>query len=240
MNNRCVLVTGANRGIGLAIAKKFKENDGYTVVATARKDEDIAMLNDLGFTSLRLDVRDDDSIQNLLGKLKESGLRPSILINNAGVARLNLSVKISDSEWDDVLSTNLTSVFKISKLLLSAMARNKFGRIINISSVLGTMPQKGFAHYAASKAAMEGLTRVLALEYASKGVTVNCIAPGFVKTSMLETIGESGVDMMESSIPVGYAATPEDIASLAYYLAQPEARYITGEVIHINGGLYFN
>lgn len=239
-NHKCVLVTGANKGIGLAIAKKFKESGEYAVVATARKGEDIAMLNGMGFVSLCLDVRDNDSIEGLSGELKERGLHPSILVNNAGVAKLNLSVKISCSEWDEVLATNLTSVFKISKLLLPAMAKNRFGRIINISSVLGSMPQKGFAHYAASKSAMEGLTRVLALEYASKGVTVNCIAPGFVKTAMLENIGRSGVEMMESSIPVGYAAIPEDIAGLAYYLAQPETRYITGEVIHVNGGLYFN
>jgi 3-oxoacyl-[acyl-carrier protein] reductase len=234
-----VLITGANRGIGNAVAKRCHAA-GYFVIATARKLEDVAKLKDEGFYTLTLDVTNDASIENFFSQLKIDEKSIDVLVNNAGISHVSLFSKTSYASWDSIISTNLTSIFKISKKVINSMSRKGFGRIINISSVLSIMPQKGFTAYSASKAGIEGITRGLALEYAPKGITVNCIAPGFVDTDMLNGLGDKGKEMMESSIPVGYAAKPDDIAALVLFLASPEARYITGETIHINGGLYFS
>lgn len=239
MEKKHVLITGANRGIGNAVAKKFLAA-GYCVIATARKLEDVARLKDEGFYSITLDVTNDASIENFFSQLKTDKKIIDILVNNAGISNVSLFSKTSYESWDSIISTNLTSAFKISKKVINSMSKKGFGRIINLSSVLSIMPQKGFATYSASKSGIEGMTRGLALEYAAKGITVNCIAPGFVDTDMLNDLGDKGKEMMESSIPVGYAAKPDDIAALVLFLASAEARYITGETIHINGGLYFS
>lgn len=236
LKNKIVLVTGANKGIGLAIANEFKEK-GATVIATARKDNDIKHLNEIGYISLKLDVTDDASIDTMYNELLSRQLTPDILINNSGMADLNLISKTSIESWNNTINTNLNSVFKLTKKFIKHMSKKRFGRIINISSVLSSFPQKGFSSYSASKSAIESFTRVAALEYAKKGITFNCIAPGFVDTEMLNILGGEGKKMIESTIPVGYVAQPIDIAQLAIYIAS--ARYLTGEVININGGLSF-
>lgn len=238
MSRRTVLITGANRGIGHATAKKFL-SAGYNVIATARNENDIKNLKEEGFHSFSLDVCNDESIDDLFSHLKLKNITIDVLVNNAGLSQVSLFSKITNESWNSIINTNLTSIFKISQKVIRSMSKNGFGRIINISSVLSVMPQKGFSHYSTSKAGMEGLTRSLALEYAAKGVTVNCIAPGFVDTDMLDCLGEQGKKMMGSSIPVGYAAHPDDIADLVLFIGSPNSRYITGETININGGLNF-
>lgn len=236
--NKIALITGANRGIGSAIAEKLKM-EGYSIIATARKHDDLIQLTDKGYHAINLDVSIDESIDCFFKTLKKSNIVPDVLVNNAGASQINLLPRVSFDEWNYIINTNLSSVFKITQGLLPGMSRKKFGRVINISSVLGSMPQKGFSHYIASKAGIEGLTRSLALEYASKGVTINCVSPGFVDTDMLSILGENGISIMKSNIPVGYVAEPIDIAELVSFLSSNGARYITGETIHINGGLYF-
>lgn len=238
MNQRTVLITGSNRGIGFAIAKLFLSS-GYKVIATTRNEDNLHALRDAGFYPLLLDVSCNNSIEQCFNYIKENNIKIDTLINNAGVSTVSLLSRITNESWDAVINTNLTSVFKISKKAVSSMSKLGFGRIINISSVLSIMPQKGFSHYSATKAGIEGLTRSMALEYASKGVTVNCIAPGFVDTDMLSCLGSKGMAMMAENIPVGYAAHPDDVAHLALFIASENSRYITGETININGGLNF-
>ncbi len=239
LEGQIALVTGANRGIGLAIVNLLKER-GAQVIATARKEEDIENLNSQGFISMTCDVANVGSIEALKAQLSEQNLKPSILINNAGISTLKLLPRLTTNEWQKVMNTNFNACFELTKRFIGDMSKLKFGRIINMSSILSSSPQKGFSHYAASKSAIEGFTRSIAIEYASKGVTANCICPGFVDTEMLDNLGEKGKEMMRSNIPMGYLAEPNDIAELICFLASPAARYITGECIHINGGMYFN
>ncbi|MDC0534527.1 SDR family oxidoreductase [Francisellaceae bacterium] len=238
LSGQVALVTGANRGIGLAIAKLLKER-GAEVIATARKEEDIEILQTQGFISRACDVASIGSIDDLKNQLSEQNLKPTILINNAGVSTLKLLPRLTTQEWQKVMNTNFNACFELTKRFVGDMSKSKFGRIINMSSILGSSPQKGFSHYAASKSAIEGFTRSIAIEYASKGVTANCICPGFVDTEMLDNIGDKGKELMRSSIPMGYLADPNDIAELICFLASPAARYITGECVHINGGMFF-
>lgn len=234
---KIALVTGAGRGIGLAIAKKLKD-DGFHVIATARKQTDIQNLNTLGFNSYFLDVTDFSAIKDLYAELKQKELLPDILVNNAGIGSAKLLPKISLDDWMTTINTNLTSIFIMTQSFIPHMSKNKYGRIINISSVLSSFAQKGFAHYSASKAGIEGFTRTVALEYAHKGITVNAVCAGFVDTDMLSDIGEEGKNLMTKGVPMGFMAQPMDIAGLVAYLASDCARYISGESIQINGMLY--
>ena len=238
MHQRTVLITGSNKGIGHSIAKLFL-NSGYNVIATTRNKNNLPTLKEDGFYPLLLDVSNDESIDKCFSHIKKNNITIDTLINNAGISTISLFSRITNESWNSVIETNLTSAFKVSKKVITSMSKNGFGRIINISSVLSTMPQKGFAHYSSTKAGIEALTRCLALEYASKGVTVNCIAPGFVDTDMLDCLGEEGKSMITADIPLGYAAHPDDVAHLALFIASENARYITGETININGGLNF-
>ena len=239
MNKKIVLVTGANRGIGLGIVERFIQEKEYLVIATARKNCDLLMLESIGAIAEELDVYSDESISNLFLRLKEKKNMPDVMINNAGIAKVSPFVKLSIDEWNNVINTNLSSVFKMSQGVIRHMAKKKFGRIINISSVLAGMPQIGLSHYCASKAGIEALTRCISLEYASKGVTANCIAPGFVRTDILQCLGKNGEDMMNSKIPIGQISEPKDVAELAVFLAKDSSRHITGETINMNAGLYF-
>lgn len=237
MSQRIALVTGASRGIGLAIAKKLKD-DGFTVVATARKPIDIEKLNVLGFSAYFLDVTNHISIKTLYAELKQNNLLPDVLVNNAGIGAAKLLPKISLDDWMETINTNLTSVFMMTQCFVPHMSKNKYGRIINISSVLSSFAQKGFAHYSASKAGIEGFTRTVALEYAHKGITANAVCAGFVDTDMLADIGEEGRDLMKKGVPMGFMAQPTDIAGLVAYLASESSRYVSGECIQINGMLH--
>lgn len=237
LTGKTAFVTGSSRGIGLATSKLLKER-GADVIATARGEQDVKRLKDIGFTSYQLDVSNKDNIDEFFKANK--ALNIDILVNNAGSSALQLLPKTSYEEWQRILNTNLTSSFLIAKYLLPHMRKNKWGRVVNISSVLASYPQKGFSAYSASKAGIEGLTRTLALEYASKGITINSVAPGFTDTEMLDTIlAGSGRETHQSAIPVGFVGQPEDIAESVAFLASEAARYITGEVLNISGGLKF-
>ncbi|MBH3259230.1 SDR family oxidoreductase [Serratia marcescens] len=237
---RNVLITGANRGIGLGIANEFlKSRELYNIISTTRKKGELANLKRDGFTPVFLDVSSQTSIDEAEAQLKELNLLPDIIINNAGIANTKLFMQISEKDVEEIFNVNFYGTFRVIRKFIKNMSKNKFGRVINISSVLAGMPQKGFAHYCASKAAIESMTRVISLEYASKGITANCIAPGFVETEILDCLGEEGANMIENKIPVKSISTPADIGAISVFLASEAARHITGETININGGLYF-
>ncbi|MYM61499.1 SDR family NAD(P)-dependent oxidoreductase [Vibrio sp. OCN044] len=227
-----VLISGANRGIGLATANIFKSS-GFNVIATARKNTDIENLSQQGFISSRLDVSESSSIDELYSELKDKDLLPDILINNAGIAHVSLLSRLDENQLQNILDVNLKGSILLTKKFIRNMSKNKFGRVINVSSILSSYPQKGFAAYSASKAGLEAFSRVTALEYADKGVTVNCIAAGFVNTDMIQ--GLSNSDVLKSQIPIKNIAEAHDIAESIFYLASQ--RNITGEVLQSNGGL---
>lgn len=237
MKKRTVLVTGSNRGIGLGIANAFYETKEYNVIATARNIEDIDSLKKMGFIANLLDVTDSSSVADLFDILKERNLLPDTIVNNAGIASLKPFIKLNEDELTRVMNTNFYGTYRVIKKFIPDMAKKRFGRIINISSVLAAMPQKGFAHYCASKAAIEAITRNIAIEYADRGITANCIAPGFVDTDILSCLGSEGKNMIETKIPLNEVSSPDDIGKLAIYIAS--ARHMTGETINLNAGLYF-
>lgn len=227
-----VLVTGANRGIGFAIASAFKKN-GYHVVATARTEDDIATLRHKGFESHHLDVRSREDLDQLYSTLKANNTLPDILINNAGISSVELLARVKEEDFYNVLDVNLNAAIFITKKFIRHMSKNKFGRVINVSSVLSAIPQKGLMSYSVSKAGLEAFSRVIAMEYVEKGITVNCIAPGYVNTDMVQKMPHS--DQYIEQIPTGTMAEPSDIADAALFLAQQSN--ITGEVLQTNGGM---
>lgn len=234
LQNKTAFVTGADKGIGLATAKLLKDRGAKVITCTRREEEKSKLIN-MGFDVFYLDVC---RIEESLKYLKEISKYVNILVNNAGIAPCNLFPKTSKDIWNNVIQTNLESVYQLSQIFLPQMRRKKWGRIINVSSVLATYPQKGFSAYSASKSGLEGLTKTLALEYANKQITINAVAPGFTDTDILKVLGELG-DEMSKNIPIGFMAQPEDIAECIAFLASDSARYITGEVINISGGLKF-
>ncbi len=223
----------------MAICKDFVKDGGYHVYGTSTSDKGVEDINQMGAHGLKLDVVSEEECSCLFTELKNKGVSIDVLVNNAGVANVSLFAKTKRESFDSVFDVNFHGSMRLIKECLRYMSKNRFGRIINVSSVLSVMPQHGFSSYAASKSALEGVTKVLALEYASKGITVNCVNPGFVDTDLLKVIGGKGEDL-KSKIPCGYAAEPEDISPLVLFLASEKARYITGECIQINGGLYFS
>ncbi|CAH0543184.1 SDR family NAD(P)-dependent oxidoreductase [Vibrio marisflavi] len=227
-----VLISGANRGIGLATAHTFK-SAGFNVIATARKDSDIENLEKSGFTSFKLDVSNTTDIDALYTELKNNEILPDILINNAGIAHLSLLSRMSENQLQSTLDVNLKGAMLLTKKFIRNMSKNKFGRVINVSSILSSLPQKGFAAYAASKAGLEAFSRVTALEYADKGVTVNCVAAGFVNTDMIQNL--SNASELKAQIPIKSIAEANDIAESIFFLASQHN--ITGEVLQSNGGL---
>ena len=235
-----VLVTGASRGIGQAIASEMV-SAGYRVLGTATSEAGRQQVSDqLGDNGRGYTLRlgDDQSVSQCLSALKADNETPLVLINNAGITKDNLMMRMKLEEWHDVLSTNLTGVFQLSQGLLRGMMKAKFGRIINISSVVGSMGNPGQSNYAASKAGVEGLTRSLAAEVASRNITVNAVAPGFIATDMTDTLTEAQQAQMLERIPAGRLGRSSEVASLVRFLASENASYITGETIQINGGMY--
>ncbi len=240
---KIALVTGASRGIGRAIAEHLS-NAGYTVIGTATSDsgaESIsAYLAEAGNAGcgMRLDVADDSSVTAVMDAIGERFGAPLILVNNAGITRDNILMRMKSEEWGDVIDTNLTALYRVSKACLRGMTKARWGRIVNITSVVGSMGNAGQSNYAATKAGAEGFSRALARELGSRSITVNCVAPGFIDTDMTRELSEQQRELMLAQIALGRLGQPEEIAALVSFLCSDAAGYITGETIHINGGMY--
>ncbi|MSR14256.1 MAG: 3-oxoacyl-ACP reductase FabG [Gammaproteobacteria bacterium] len=240
---RTALVTGASRGIGRAIAIALAEN-GHLVVGTATGTAGIsaiqAALNPYGdhHQALILDVAKSESLNGFFAEIEARELTPTVLINNAGITRDNLLLRMKEDEWQQVIETNLTSVFRLSKHFIRTMLKARFGRIITITSVVGASGNAGQANYAAAKAGIAGFTRSLAQEVANRNITVNAIAPGLIDTDMTRALTETQKSQALARVPAGRFGTSEEIASVAAYLASDLAAYITGETINVNGGMY--
>ena len=237
------LVTGASRGIGLAIAHQLA-SDGFDIVGTATSSAGLAVIESaLGPSgalraSLTLDVLDRGSIDALFGTLEERQLSPAVLVNNAGITRDNLLLRMKDDEWDAVIAANLTGVFSLSRRCVRAMLKARFGRIINVTSVVGAAGNAGQTNYAAAKAGVVGFTKSLALEVASRNITVNAVAPGLIDTDMTRKLTEAQRESTVKNIPMGRMGSAAEVAGVVGFLASPLAAYVTGETIHVNGGMY--
>ncbi|NOS74440.1 MAG: 3-oxoacyl-ACP reductase FabG [Methyloglobulus sp.] len=240
MTKPVALVTGASRGIGKAIAEKLAE-DGFFVVGTATTDSGAeaisAYLSDNG-KGLKLNVADPDSIEATIKTVNDSFGAPTVLVNNAGVTKDNLLMRMKDDEWNDIINTNLTSVFRMSKAVLRGMMKAKTGRIINISSVVGATGNAGQANYAAAKAGMIGFAKSMAKEVGSRNITINTVAPGFIDTDMTKELGEDIKNTLLAGIPLGRLGSTAEIAHAVAFLASEGAAYITGETLHVNGGMF--
>jgi 3-oxoacyl-[acyl-carrier protein] reductase len=237
---RVALVTGASRGIGRAIAEKLAA-DGFVVAGTATTAAGAQSISTYLGASGRgwaLDVTDHEAVAAVLADVTEQLGAPLVLVNNAGVTRDDILMRMKAEAWDTVIDTNLTALYRLSKACLRGMTKQRFGRIINIGSVVGAMGNAGQTNYAASKAGAEGFTRALAREVGSRSVTVNCIAPGFIDTDMTRELGEAQRATLTAQIPLGRLGDCAEVAALAAFLASEQAGYITGETIHINGGMY--
>ena len=237
---KVALVTGASRGIGAGIAERLAA-DGLFVVGTATTDAGAAAIAERlgdGGLGARLDIADPHSVEALVERLAESPGMPSVLVNNAGITRDNLLLRMSAADWQAVVDTNLTGLYRITRPLLRSMVRDRWGRIISLSSVVARMGNPGQANYVASKAAVEGFTRALALELGSRGVTANTVAPGFIESDMTAALNEQQTTRMLERIPLGRVGSGQDVASAVAFLASDQAGYITGETLHVNGGLY--
>jgi 3-oxoacyl-[acyl-carrier protein] reductase len=239
------LVTGASRGIGRAIALALGRA-GATVIATATSADGADRIgaylkdNDIKGSGRVLDVTDPAAIEALMASINETCGAPSILVNNAGITRDNLLMRMKDEEWTDILNTNLTSVFRLSKACLRGMMKARRGRIISIASVVGATGNAGQANYAAAKAGIIGFSRALAREVASRGITVNAVAPGFIDTDMTRALSAEQKDQLVQQIPLQRLGSAEEIAAAVLFLASPAAAYITGQTLHVNGGMYMN
>lgn len=240
---RVALVTGASRGIGKAIAKKLGAS-GFIIIGTATTETGAGAISDYlmaaGITGegMVLNVSSDESVDAVVKAISGKYAAPTVLINNAGITKDNILMRMKSEEWDDVINTNLSSVFRLSKACVRGMTKARWGRIINISSVVGAMGNAGQSNYAATKAGMEGFSRSLAKELGSRNITVNCIAPGFIDTDMTKELTEEHKHLMLSQIPLGRLGQPEEIAALVNFLAEDTGSYITGDTIHVNGGMY--
>lgn len=237
---KIAIVTGASRGIGQGVADKLISS-GFFVVGTSTSREGAERISkritEAGL-GMQLDIANTESIERFVHEIKERFDPPLALINNAGITRDNIALRMKNEEWDDVIETNLSGLFRITKAFLKGMIKARWGRIVNISSVVGSMGNPGQSNYAASKAGLEGYTRALSLEVGSRGITVNSVAPGFIKTDMTEKIEVSNQRDMLDSIPLGRFGEVAEVAALVSFLCDDAASYITGETIHINGGMY--
>jgi 3-oxoacyl-[acyl-carrier protein] reductase len=243
MKDQIALVTGASRGIGRAIALLLAQR-GARVVGTATSevaaDAIGRALSSLGGQGLALDVTDGAALDAAIdGIVKQHG-GLHILVNNAGITRDNLALRMKDEEWDAVHDTNLRAVFRASRAVMRTMMKQRYGRIINITSVVGASGNAGQANYAAAKAGVAGMTRALARELGSRNITVNCVAPGFIATDMTDSLSEAQKTTLLLQVPLGRLGTPEEIAATVAFLASPEAAYITGAELHVNGGMYMH
>ena len=233
LEGRLALVTGASRGIGRAIALELAKQ-GAKVVGTATSEAGAKAISEAGITGKVLDVKNEEACDALIKELGDV----LILVNNAGITRDNLALRMKDADWDEVMSTNLRAVFRLSRAVMRGMMKARWGRIINITSVVGASGNPGQANYAAAKAGVVGMTKSLAAELGSRAITVNCVAPGFIDTDMTRALAEEQRKALLAHIPLGRLGTPEDVASAVAYLASPLAGYVTGAVLHVNGGMY--
>lgn len=240
MSGKIALVTGASRGIGRAIAEKLVENGAF-VIGTATSESGAeaisAYLGESG-KGYSLNVTASESIEALFKQIKESHGGVDVLVNNAGITKDNVFMRMKDEEWDSVITTNLNSLFKLSKAVIRGMMKKRSGRIINIGSVVGTMGNAGQTNYAAAKAGLIGFTKSLAREVASRGITVNVVAPGFIETDMTKALDDSQREAIMTQVPMNRLGSPEEIASVVAFLASDMAGYISGETLHVNGGMY--
>jgi 3-oxoacyl-[acyl-carrier protein] reductase len=236
------LVTGASRGIGAAIALELARK-GLKVVGTATTDVGAAKITEAlsaypGCSGRTLDVTQSGTGEALVDAIVKEYGGLQVLVNNAGITRDNLAMRMKDDEWDAVMDANLKGVFRMSRAVMRTMMKQRFGRIINITSVVGTSGNPGQANYAAAKAGVAGMTRALARELGSRNITVNCVAPGFIETDMTASLGEEQQKALLGQIPLGHLGKPTDIAHAVAYLASPGASYVTGQELHVNGGMY--
>jgi 3-oxoacyl-[acyl-carrier protein] reductase len=246
LQGQVTLVTGASRGIGRAIAQELAKQ-GAKVIGTATSEAGAAAISqylaEIGSAAGKgvvLNVNDAARCSGLIEEVQKEYGSISILVNNAGITQDQLALRMKEEEWDDVISTNLTAVARLSRAVLRGMMKAKYGRIINITSVVGSSGNAGQMNYAAAKAGVAGMSRALAREIGSRNITVNCIAPGFIDTDMTKALNEQQIAGLLQQIPLGRLGVPEDIASAVSFLASTQAGYITGTTIHVNGGMYMN
>ena len=236
------LVTGASRGIGAAIALELAQR-GLRVIGTATTEAGAARIAEAlagfdGCAGRCLDVNDAAGVDSLMVAIQQSHGGLQVLVNNAGITRDNLAMRMKDDEWDAVLDTNLKAVFRMSRAVMRTMMKQRYGRIISITSVVGASGNAGQANYAAAKAGVAGMTRALARELGSRNITVNCVAPGFIATDMTASLPPEQHQALLGQIPLGHLGTPADVAHAVAYLASPEAGYVTGQELHVNGGMH--
>ena len=238
------LVTGASRGIGAAIALELAQR-GMKVIGTATTDDGAARITAQlsahnGCKGVKLDVNDGPAAEALVDAIVKEHGSLHVLVNNAGITRDMLAMRLKDDDWDAVLDTNLKAVFRMSRAVMRTMMKQRHGRIISITSVVGASGNPGQANYAAAKAGVAGMTRALARELGSRGITVNCVAPGFIETDMTSALPEEQRKALLGQIPLGHLGQPADIAHAVAFLASPQAGYVTGQEIHVNGGMYMS
>jgi 3-oxoacyl-[acyl-carrier protein] reductase len=236
------LVTGASRGIGASIARQLAQN-GFIVIGTATSDEGAARISQAlsGFAGCRganLNVNDAAAAEALIDTIVKAHGGLQVLVNNAGITRDQLAMRMKDEDWDAVTDTNLKAVFRMSRAVIRPMMKQRYGRIISITSVVGASGNPGQANYAAAKAGVAGMTRALARELGSRGITVNCVAPGFIETDMTAALPEEQHKALLGQIPLGHLGKPDDIAHAVAYLASAQAGYVTGQELHVNGGMF--
>jgi 3-oxoacyl-[acyl-carrier protein] reductase len=236
LDGKVALVTGASRGIGLAIAEQLL-GDGAKVVGTSTSEQGASKVPGTGKV---LDVRDPAACDRLVEEVSREHGDIAILVNNAGITRDNLALRMKDAEWDEVMETNLRAVFRLSRAVMRGMMKARWGRIINITSVVGAAGNPGQANYAAAKAAVVGMTKSLARELGSRNITVNCVAPGFIDTDMTRALSDEQKKALLGQIPLGRLGTPQDVAAAVAYLASAGGGYVTGAVLHVNGGMYMS
>jgi 3-oxoacyl-[acyl-carrier protein] reductase len=245
LNDKIAFVTGATRGIGRAIALELGKR-GATVIGTATSEDGAARISAyLAEAGVRgkgvtLDVTDAARIDGVLADVAKEFGAITVLVNNAGITRDNLAMRMGDDEWDAVIDTNLKAVFRVTRGVTRGMIKARFGRVVNITSVVGHSGNPGQANYCAAKAGVAGLTRSLARELGSRNITVNCVAPGFIATDMTHALTEEQKQAMLAAIPLGRAGTPDDIAGAVSFLASPAAAYVTGTTVHVNGGMFMD
>jgi 3-oxoacyl-[acyl-carrier protein] reductase len=243
LEGKTALVTGASRGIGRAIALRLAQS-GATVIGTATSEAGAQSISEAlagagGRAAGRvLDVRDPARCDALVESVQKEFGDVLVLVNNAAVVRDNLALRMKDAEWDEVIETDLRSVFRLSRAVMRGMMKARWGRIVNITSVVGAAGNPGQANYAAAKAGVVGMTKSLARELGSRNITVNCVAPGFIDTDMTRALSEEQRGALLAQIPLGRLGAPEDVAAAVAYLASPEGGYVTGTVLHVNGGMY--